>query len=267
MFCNTCGSELSAESEVCTNCGAKVENPAPSVKKAKGKPGKKKIALLAAGVGVVLLIVAWVIAYNILSKVEIKYEYHDDGTATVVGVSVGILAEKRDIEIEIPETSRGHRVTEIGHHAFWEMPNLTSIVIPDSVVTIGRCAFDWCIGLKTVKLGNGVTTIDEGAFSGCDSLTSIEIPDSVMLIGHQAFSGCENLTSIVIPNSVTVIDNKAFFGCRSLATVEIGDGVTTIGERAFAGCESLTSIVIPDSVTVIGDDAFDDCDNLEIIYQ
>ena len=134
---------------------------------------KKKIALLAAGVVALLLIVAGVIVYNILSKVEIKYEYHDDGTATVVGVSVGTLAERRELEIEIPETSRGHRVTEIGKGAFRECRNLISIEIPNSVTTIGKLAF-----------------------SGCKSLTSIEIPDRVITIGEDIFSDCDSLDII-----------------------------------------------------------------------
>lgn len=63
-------------------------------------------------------------------------------------------------------------------------------VIPDSVTSIGECAF-----------------------LECNSLTSIIIPDSVTSIGVCAFAQCNSLTSINIPDSVTTIANHAFYNC------------------------------------------------------
>ena len=117
-----------------------------------------------------------------------------------------------------------------------------AITIPDSMTSIGYCAFKGCSNLTSVTIGNSVTSIGEGAFEGCTELTSITIPDSVTSIGDLAFQGCAGLTSITIPNSVTSIGVQTFYGCTELTSVTIPDSVTSIGSYAFYDCSSLTSI-------------------------
>ena len=141
----------------------------------------------------------------------------------------------------------------------------TSIIIPDTVNTIGNYAFQNCSSLTSITIPDTVSTIGHSAFSGCRSLTSITIPDSVISIGNAAFSGCSNLTSITIPSSVTTIDSVTFYGCSSLTSITIPDTVSTIGHSAFSGCSSLTDIVIPSTVTTIGNYAFQNCSSLTTI--
>ena len=207
-------------------------------------------------------------------------------------------------EFFIPENLKNITVTggEILYGAFGNCENLTSVVIPDSVTSIGDHAFNRCSNLTNVVIGDSVTSIGVQAFYGCSSLTSIVIPDSVTSIGYWAFSYCSNLTSVVIGNSVTSIGDSAFYNCSNLTNVVIGDSVTSIGYRAFEYCSSLkdvyitnlstwcnikfgnnsanplcssylsknlylnneliTELVIPDDVTSIGDYAFYDCDSI-----
>ncbi len=152
-------------------------------------------------------------------------------------------------------------ITEINSYAFCRKP-IQSVVIPDSVVSIGERAFDGCSSLTSIAIPNSVTFIGYQAFYGCSSLTSITIPNSVTSIGKSAFCGCSSLTSINIPNSVTSIGESAFGSCSSLTSINIPNGVTSIGDSAFYGCSGLTSITIPNSVTSIGSGAFSRCDGL-----
>ncbi len=140
-------------------------------------------------------------------------------------------------------------------NAFFGCNGLTSITIPDSVISFGA-AFQNCTGLKSIILPDSVTEIETNAFYGCSNLTSITIPDSVTSIGEYAFGSCEKLASITIPDSVTSIESGAFNSCYNLASITIPDSVTSIGKSAFANCEKLASIAIPDSVTSIGTHAF-----------
>ena len=74
-------------------------------------------------------------------------------------------------------------------------------------------------GCQNTTIPNSVTSIGDCAFYDCTSLASITIPESVTSIGDNAFYYCSSLTSITIPNSVTSIGKWAFSFCASLKTV------------------------------------------------
>ena len=127
--------------------------------------------------------------------------------------------------------------------------------VPDGVTYIGDYAFSECENLTNVVLPDSIKTIGYGAFLSC-RFTNITIPNNVESIQMNAFDGCENLTSITIPSSVEMIDYSAFCGCDSLTSVSIQNGVTYIDDFAFSDCENLMSVYIPSSVTKIGNNAF-----------
>ena len=156
-------------------------------------------------------------------------------------------------------------VRSIGETAFSECFYLTSITIPDSVRSIGKAAFQICDSLTSATIGNGVTSIGDNAFQDCYDLISVTMGNSVITIGDNAFYQCTSLTSITIPDSVTSIGEGTFKSCTSLTSITIGNSVTNIGYYAFESCSDLPSITIPDSVTSIGESAFLYCESLDDI--
>ncbi|HEX2922288.1 MAG TPA: leucine-rich repeat domain-containing protein [Bacteroidales bacterium] len=148
-----------------------------------------------------------------------------------------------------------YSVNAIGESAFSWCSGLTSLTLPNSVVTIKDNAFNNCKVLSNVTLGNSVTTIEKWAFSNCSALASIEIPASITSIGNYAFNYA-GLKSITIPNSVTSIGNFAFFNCTELDTITLPASLKRIEEYTFAQCTKLGSIVIPNSVALIANAAF-----------
>ena len=94
-----------------------------------------------------------------------------------------------------------------------ENTEITNLIIPNSVTSIGNRAFYDCSGLTSVTIPNSVTSIGQSAFSGCSGLTSVTIGNSVTSIGSSAFSYCSGLTSVTIPNSVTSIGEGTFQYC------------------------------------------------------
>ena len=160
-------------------------------------------------------------------------------------------AGKADTSFAIPDT-----VTSIGYCAFEHCNSLISITIPDSVTSIGYNAFSGCENLTSITIPYGVTSIEPGTFNTCSSLTEIKIPDSVTSIGAWAFSGCLNVKKATIGNSVTSIGASAFYGCSNLTSIVIPDSIINIDERAFADCSKLTSVAIGKGITSIGENAF-----------
>ena len=168
--------------------------------------------------------------------VEGGYLTFDKKTGTVTDCDQSVT------KANIPHTIKGVTVTCIGNDAFDNCRSLTSVTIPDSVMSIGDSAFRYCTSLTSVTIPDSVTSIGDTAFQYCTSLASVTIPDSVTSIGGRAFDGCASLTSVTIPDSVTSIGDWAFDGCTSLTSVTISDSVTSIGEYAFYDCTSLTDV-------------------------
>ncbi|MBP5787630.1 MAG: leucine-rich repeat protein, partial [Kiritimatiellae bacterium] len=94
-------------------------------------------------------------------------------------------------------------------------------VIPDSVTSIGRYAFEGRSGLRRVTIPNSVTNIGYVAFYGCTGLTRVTIPDGVTRIENYAFGYCTSLTNAIIPDSVTSIGVDPFRDCTALKTLYV----------------------------------------------
>ena len=188
------------------------------------------------------------------------------------------------VSSQITSFTFGDNVEHIPAYLCYEMKNLQSVVIPNSVMSIGKLAFYQCSSLTSITIGNSVTGIGNNAFRKCSSLTSITIPNSVTNIGDGAFGYCSSLKSVIWDakntvrakevfeespiETITFTDNVEIVpagicnGMSSLTSVSIPNSVTSIGSSAFANCSSLTSITIPDNVTTIGGSAFYNCESL-----
>lgn len=165
----------------------------------------------------------------------------------------------------IPDKIAGQEVSAIAPQTFVNATNLTTIIIPNSVISIGEGAFAYCTSLTSITLPDSITAIAKDTFLGCSSLTSIILPNSIVSIGPDTFALCTSLISITLPNSLTAIADNTFASCTSLTSIIIPNTVTSIGSNAFNSSTSLTSIDIPDSVTSIGNGAFALCSSLSSV--
>jgi len=206
---------------------------------------------------------------------------------TAYSVSLGTATAT---EIIIPAVYNGLPVIEIENGGFYDSA-MTSILIPNSVTSIGHEAFSGCVALTSITIPASVTSIGFAfQYTGLESVTVdsgntvyrsegnciIEISNNTLIAGFKnsviplgvtsigvgAFYACIGLTSITIPDSVTSIGDYAFSYCTDLTSITIPNGVTSIGGFAFNYCSGLTNITIPDSVTSIGGNAFSNCTGL-----
>lgn len=137
-------------------------------------------------------------------------------------------------DIEIPQTYNGKPVVVIQNSAFKDCSNVTSVLIPSSIKSIGINAFENCSNITETTIPEGVTLIGNNTFLGCEKLASVTFPTSLENIGANAFAGCTSLTSIVLPKNIQEIGANAFANCTKLATIEVfGDTPATLKNNVF----------------------------------
>ena len=129
---------------------------------------------------------------------NINWSLDDNGTLTITGTG------------DIPNYSYSY--------APWYQyrDSIKTIIIGDSIISIGDQAFISCTNLVSIDFGNSITSIGEGAFYECSSIETIFIPNIVTSISDGAFCECTNLTHIVLPNTITSIGDEALLDCPNI---------------------------------------------------
>ena len=186
---------------------------------------------------------------------EVVYALNNDN------VSYSVISVGKDFSggvLTIPsELADGGKVTQLGskdqsitntYALFKDNTDITDVIIPASVTTIGRDVFKGCSNLQTVT------------FQGADDGTS-----QLSVIYNYAFKNCTSLQSITMPSSVTIIREGVFYGCTGLKNVTLNSGLQRIVGLVFYSCTSLEGITIPNTVTEIGAEVFNSCSSLKSI--
>ena len=180
-------------------------------------------------------------------------------TVTAIGEIAFGGCEGQLNSVIVPNT-----VTTIGESAFASSPHLSLVILPNSIESFGPGAFARCYGLTSLRLPEGFTTISERMFFDCTGLTNIEIPSSVTRIEKSAFE-MSYITTIDIPESVTYIGESSFKSCTRLTSIDIPNSVTEIGPSAFYYCLALQSVHLPETLQVIPESLFERCVSLSTI--
>ena len=215
-----------------------------------------------------------------------SYEVEEDDAgqeyAVITGYNGGASA------LAIPSEIDGYEVREIKYDAFEDNELIRSVVVPDSVVSIGASAFEGCTSLSNVVLSKNLQELGYKVFGDCPLLYEIEIPKSLATantittggpfgesglkrvtfeagtteVVNNLFDNAKNLEEVQLLDTMTRIGFNAFQNCVSLHEIGIPNSVTEIASSAFDSCTSLTSVKIPDSVVSIGASAFEGCTSL-----
>ena len=208
---------------------------------------------------------------------SVKWVLDDNGTLTISGSGdmanynlIMPLAPWYVYRATIKTVVIEKGVTRIGNSAFQNFTKLTSVTIPNSVISIEKYAFLNCTNRTNVYYTG--TKTEWGNVNGKDRLNSATLhyhcgataDDNAywaLVGGTLTISGSGDMANYTNADEVQWKDSVA-----DIKNVVIGNGVTNVGAYAFNGCENLTSVVIPTGVTQIGDNAFNDCNKLANVY-
>lgn len=134
-------------------------------------------------------------------------------------------------------------VNVIGSQAFYGTA-INTLIIPDTVTTIGKGAFASCKDLTEVYIGDKVTDIPNSCFNRCEALYKVTVGKKVTRIGEYAFSYSLSNdrydADIILPANVMAIEKSAFEGCSGIATLSVYNTSCEINSNAFYRCSRFT---------------------------
>lgn len=207
--------------------------------------------------------------YNITSDSTVEVTDYNFYNRTISGL----------LKIPASVTYNGstYSVTGIYGNAFSLCENITSLIIPETILYLGETstqgtAFQGCTNIVSIQVDinnpvydsrnncNAIVKTDQNKLVfGC---TTTIIPNTVECIGYGAFSHCSNLTSITLPNSITKLEPHSFSYCNRLKSINLPNGVDTIDYMAFMSCDSLEEVVMTNHLKYLGSSAFQKCHHL-----
>lgn len=136
--------------------------------------------------------------------------------------------------------------TGSGSMARGTFTNAKSVVIPNSVTSIGQYSFRQNSSIQTLTMSTSVTRIESATFALCTGMTTITGLDNVT---YAEFNGCSALTSLYMPN-LSSSPTFAFNACSSLSKCLIKNA--KIMNKMFTGCPSGMHLYITSTGAVVG---------------
>lgn len=174
---------------------------------------------------------------------DFEFKITSENTVTLVGY-IGSATEvtvPSTIEVEGKEftvTTIGVEADSSWDGAFGHESDITSIVLPTTITSIGDYAFAYCSNLTNISIPSGILSIGRSPFSSCNKLVYNEYSNGYYL------GNAENKHVILCD----VIDT-------SVQTFDIHDDCKIIGEETFLDCASMTQISVPDGIVNIGNNS------------
>lgn len=181
-------------------------------------------------------------------------------------------------------------VTELPYCVFAGCDSLSKIIIPKTVMSIGKSALPYnaALGVYSNSIGEKYAIENEIPYYDVEKYDNVEIAEKdgwkffiingeaevagnisnvtdeiplsvndyiVTSIRPQAFKQT-NISRIILPPTIKSIGESAFSYMPYLETITIPVGVTTIKPHTFDFSTRLSRIILPDTITEIGDGAF-----------
>ncbi len=142
------------------------------------------------------------------------------------------------------------KLTTIKDAAFSGTKISGEIVLPATLTSIGKNAFESLTGITAIKFAGTQSTwesiVGGAVVNGSVGNLQIDYYCNGALVtsttsGNGAFACSKSLTSVDLSDWTGAIADGAFRNC-TLTAITLGSGVTSIGANAFNNCQSLTTI-------------------------
>lgn len=145
-------------------------------------------------------------------------------------------------------------ITSVGYFTFYGCENLVSVKFGKGLKKTSYEMFEKCTALKNIDFG-GVEVLDARTFAYCSALETVTLSETVKVIDNGCFGECYALHTVTTKN-LSVIPFQAFINCTSLENLNLNEGITDINRGSFHGCSKLKAVTLPGSVRYVASVAF-----------
>lgn len=182
------------------------------------------------------------------------YDYLTSTTIEIIGYT-GYSDEPH--AVTIPASYDGYAVAAIGAEAFYANSSISSLTLPEGLISVGEYAFANCEAMASVTFPATLEKLEKGAFYGCDILAAADLSKTALVsIGANAFADSPALATANFPATLETVGASAFLNCTALTAITLPEGVTAVETQAFYNCTAAKTLSLPATLTEIGDWAF-----------
>ena len=180
--------------------------------------------------------------------------------------AIGEEAFKACTKIKTLDLSKCESLLLISVSAFEECENLSTVILPASIMAINTNVFRNCKKLKNIDFSKCTALTNLAGFTGCEGLTSLDLSNCTALesIEYEAFTDCINISgNVKLPDNLKEITFNSFRGCNKIEKIDLSNckTLTLIDDKIFYGCTACT-ITLPVTITKIGQRAFGENEHL-----
>lgn len=169
-----------------------------------------------------------------------------NGLTTIVSGMFGHKPKEPNVtEIIMPDS-----MTSVGSHALREIKNLKRIVLSPNLTKIGAYAFYKCTGLEEFVLPAGsdaeLNVSEENIFCGCTSLKEADLSTrNIKTLGSSFLSECTSLGKVTLPDSLESIGYCSLYKCPNLylASDFLPSSLKSVGFQFLSGCTKSNSVL------------------------
>ena len=226
--------------------------------------------------------------------VEVTYQ------GSITSVQLSAYSGEVTIPAKVKHNNKVYQVTGISRKAFSNARELTGIILPSGLSSIGDFAFEGCTKLQKVVFPGNVVRFGEGVFFRCPSISQVTLGSDWTSVNLKMFRWSNQLASITIPAKLVSLQNlKSLKGLKTVevdvnnpnfasvdgllynknktillgcprafdGAVKVAEGTTTIYWGALADCLSITSVDLPASLKSLSFREFARLEQLTIVIR
>ena len=148
-------------------------------------------------------------------------------------------------------------VTHIWSSAF-RNTNISTLVLAPGVEIIGEVVFNGCSSLSgNITLPETLIYIGREAFQGCRFTGNLALPNSLEYIGYAAFHSAGNfIGSVRIPDKVKKLKGSTFESTTFNGILDLNNVTEMEYYYDFRNCKFYGELIIPEGITIIPSESF-----------